>query len=409
MKVLLVLASLCLFVSFVYGFEYGHCKLYGNSNDPTIVGDVYFIGTDTGLVRVVAKISGITQNLDVQHGMHIHTFGDLGSPTSDWAGGHYTGESGKGIHGCYPNTTRDSGDMGNWNVTVDGTVDMEKTLDLISLTGGYSIIGRAVIFHNHTDDCATVSSSAARLAQCVIGVGNSAYLPTSVGALSGNNTAFNAGNQTITTTPVAVCYPFATTGNSAVGGVVFFYASRNYISVAANITGLPSGAVRGFHLHEFGDISSGDGNSEGAHYNPYNRIHNLPPSSNRHVGDMGNLCSQDASLNTYYFYNNTLLEFSGINSLIGRTVVIHGNADNSSSVSYGPRVAHCVVGIFNPTLDTGLSAALAPPVSVSDPACGFTPIPTPTTGTSSTTSSSDATSNFLAFTAVLLSVFALLL
>lgn len=51
-------------------------------------------------------------------------------------------------------------------------IQQSKDLDLLTLTGGNSVVGLAVVLHNMTDDCATVPSSGKRLGWGVIGVAN---------------------------------------------------------------------------------------------------------------------------------------------------------------------------------------------------------------------------------------------
>jgi len=85
-------------------------------------------------------------------------------------GGHYisaAASSGSPNHGCPESnaTIRHTGDTGNWNVDAVGAIDQTKTLDLIALTGGRSVVGMGLIVHAFTDNCVTVPSSMARIGQ----------------------------------------------------------------------------------------------------------------------------------------------------------------------------------------------------------------------------------------------------
>ena len=51
-------------------------------------------------------------------------------------------------------------------------------------------------------------------------------------------------------------------------GTVRFVQSGDVVKVSGEITGLKPGAEHGFHVHEKGDCSSGDGMSTGGHFNP---------------------------------------------------------------------------------------------------------------------------------------------
>jgi Cu/Zn superoxide dismutase len=70
--------------------------------------------------------------------------------------------------------------------------------------------------------------------------------------------------------PSATANLQATKGNTVVG-TVQFSKSGNKVLVAGEVQGLKPGAVHGFHIHEKGDCSSGDGVSAGGHFNPTTR------------------------------------------------------------------------------------------------------------------------------------------
>jgi Cu-Zn family superoxide dismutase len=372
--------------------EYGYARLVGYNND--IVGHVYFSPdpTNAAMIRVYANITGITQNLGIPHGMHVHEWGSYFSdPLS--VGGHYKGP-GTGHHGCYPDATRDAGDMGNWNVSADGMIDEVNSFDLLALAGDNSIIGRAVVLHINTDNCTDVSSAGGRIARGVIGVGNPTYFPfaafgDTVAAF--NNSAVNPGSAV--NSPIAVAYLWPTMASTAnfpnVTGIVHFTASSGGLQVIAEVFGLPTGGVGyGLHVHEFGDLHTMDGNSVGGHYNPLGQSHGVPPSTSRHLGDMGSICSTDGATGArYYAYINTLASTGGVNSIIGRGVVVHGLADNGSTI-YGPRVAQGVIGVVvNTTAPPSIPSGVAP----STPDCGV-PQTTTTTDASSTATGASSTS-----------------
>jgi Cu-Zn family superoxide dismutase len=63
-----------------------------------------------------------------------------------------------------------------------------------------------------------------------------------------------------------------TKGNST-SGLVTFTQSGPKVLVSAEIRGLKPNAEHGFHIHEKGDCSSGDGMSTGGHFNPTTQSH----------------------------------------------------------------------------------------------------------------------------------------
>ena len=88
----------------------------------------------------------------------------------------------------------------------------------------------------------------------------------------------------ISSGPSAVANLEATTGNTA-RGTVSFTQHGDKVRVIAQVSGLRAGADHGFHVHEKGDCSSGDGMSAGGHFNPAGKPHGSL-ASDHHAGDM---------------------------------------------------------------------------------------------------------------------------
>ena len=87
--------------------------------------------------------------------------------------------------------------------------------------------------------------------------------------------------------PQAVAKLAPTKGNTAAGTVTFTQRGDK-VAVSANVTGLKPNGEHGFHVHEKGDCSSGDGMSTGGHFNPAGKPHG-PQSGDHHAGDMPSL------------------------------------------------------------------------------------------------------------------------
>lgn len=117
-------------------------------------------------------------------------------------------------------------------------------------------------------------------------------------------------------------------GDSGVSGVVYFEQEKeeDLTNVSWEITGNDANALRGFHIHEFGDNTNGC-TSAGPHYNPFGKTHGAPEVEQRHVGDMGNV-STDASGVARGSMKDRLIKLIGPTSILGRTVVIHGGQDD---------------------------------------------------------------------------------
>jgi Cu-Zn family superoxide dismutase len=137
----------------------------------------------------------------------------------------------------------------------------------------------------------------------------------------------------------------STKGNT-VNGVVTFEEADNGVHVVANLTGLTPGK-HGFHIHEFGDISSTDGSSAGGHFNPTAMPHSMPMSEKRHAGDMGNI-EADEKGDAHLDYIDPVMKLNGEYSIIGHAVIIHAKEDDFKTQptgNAGARVGNGVIGI----------------------------------------------------------------
>jgi Cu-Zn family superoxide dismutase len=135
-----------------------------------------------------------------------------------------------------------------------------------------------------------------------------------------------------------------TKGNNAKGTVVFTQRGDKVV-VTAQVTGLTPGG-HGFHIHEKGDCSSGDGMSAGGHFNPTNKQHGDPASANHHGGDMPML-QADASGNANL---ETTLDVIGIGSgaadIVGKAVIVHKDPDDFMTQPTGNSGARVACGII---------------------------------------------------------------
>jgi len=152
------------------------------------------------------------------------------------------------------------------------------------------------------------------------------------------------GNMPKTKIEKAVCLLYPTQGNN-VSGTITFTQSESGVKVVADLQGLTQGK-HGFHVHEFGDCSSGDGLSAGGHFNPEGATHGAPMDMTRHAGDMGNL-EADESGKAHLEYMDKVIKLNGPESILGRSVIVHKGEDDLKSQpagNAGPRVACGVIG-----------------------------------------------------------------
>lgn len=143
----------------------------------------------------------------------------------------------------------------------------------------------------------------------------------------------------------AICVLSPTEGNK-VHGIVTFTATDGGVKIVADVEGLTEGK-HGFHVHQYGDISSLDGKSAGGHFNPEGEKHGAPTDMERHVGDLGNLLA-NSSGKAHYERIDKEIRLEGAHSIIGRAIIVHAGEDDLVSQptgAAGARAAYGVIGI----------------------------------------------------------------
>lgn len=87
----------------------------------------------------------------------------------------------------------------------------------------------------------------------------------------------------------------------------------------------------------------------GGHFNPHNAKHGLPPSPERHVGDLGNIDVNGDGVAHVDVKITDLLQLHGVHSVIGRAMILHSGEDDGSDPvgNAGSRIGQCVIGIAN--------------------------------------------------------------
>jgi superoxide dismutase, Cu-Zn family len=136
-----------------------------------------------------------------------------------------------------------------------------------------------------------------------------------------------------------------TKGNKA-AGTIDFVQSGSKVRVSGNVSGLTPGREHGFHIHEAGDCSSGDGMSAKGHFNPQGKPHGHPSASERHAGDMPSLRA-DASGNAKVDAELDIVTVAaGPTSVVGRGLIVHADPDDYKTQptgNAGARLACAVI------------------------------------------------------------------
>ncbi len=151
----------------------------------------------------------------------------------------------------------------------------------------------------------------------------------------------------------AICILFPD-NNSNVNGLVSFHQEnfQDQVKIVANVKGLKPNSLHGVHIHQYGDLTQGCVTA-GPHFNPFNKLHGGPHDVERHVGNLGNL-KTDESGSAYMTWVDSLITLYGDNSVVGRSVVVHaneddlgrgGNEESKKTGNAGARLACGVIGL----------------------------------------------------------------
>ncbi len=145
------------------------------------------------------------------------------------------------------------------------------------------------------------------------------------------------------TGPAALADLEPTRGNSA-KGTVTFTQKGDKVLVVVKVSGLAPGS-HGFHIHEKGDCSSGDGMSAAGHFNPLGKPHAHPSTSDRHAGDMPMLVADAAGNASLTVELDVITVGSGLADVIGKGVIVHKDPDDFKTQPTGNSGARVACGV----------------------------------------------------------------
>lgn len=145
-------------------------------------------------------------------------------------------------------------------------------------------------------------------------------------------------------TEVAVAALESKSGSKVTGTVTFTQTGGGTVKVTADIKGLAPGK-HGFHIHENGDCSGKDAKAAGGHFNPTRVKHGGPNAAVHHIGDLGNItagANHEAKVSATFDF----LSLQGVNSIVGRSVIVHERADDLHSQPSGNAGARIACGVI---------------------------------------------------------------
>ena len=116
-------------------------------------------------------------------------------------------------------------------------------------------------------------------------------------------------------------------------GTVMFKSTASGLLVEAHMAGLKPNSYHGLHIHEMGQCEGPGFESAGPHFNPQKHKHGAPGIES-HLGDLGNIIS-DADGHGKLSLLLTDVKPSDFKLIVGRSVVIHDEADDEKSQPAG--------------------------------------------------------------------------
>lgn len=131
---------------------------------------------------------------------------------------------------------------------------------------------------------------------------------------------------------------------SKVKGKVVFTQTAGGVKIVGEFEGLSPGK-HGFHIHEGRDCSGDEAEGAGAHFNPTVQAHAGPDSFRRHMGDLGNIVADPSGI-AHYEKIDRIITLEGRNTIIGRTVVVHADADDFKTQPAGASGAKIACGVI---------------------------------------------------------------
>jgi superoxide dismutase, Cu-Zn family len=136
-----------------------------------------------------------------------------------------------------------------------------------------------------------------------------------------------------------------TKGNKAFGEATFEQAGDK-VRVIVFAQGLKPNAEHGFHIHEAGDCSSGDGMSAKGHFNPHAKPHGNPASAERHAGDLPSLKADKSGRAKVDVTLDAISIGAGAGNVVGRGLIIHADPDDYKTQPTGNAGARLACGVI---------------------------------------------------------------
>jgi len=158
--------------------------------------------------------------------------------------------------------------------------------------------------------------------------------------------ALLAACQTMPDEPLRATAALQPTKGSKAFGEATFEQTGDKVRVIVFAQGLKPNAEHGFHIHEAGDCSSGDGMSAKGHFNPQGKPHGNPASGERHAGDLPALKAGKDGRAKIDVTLDVISIGQGPGNIIGRGLIIHADPDDYKTQPTGNAGARIACGVI---------------------------------------------------------------
>jgi superoxide dismutase, Cu-Zn family len=152
--------------------------------------------------------------------------------------------------------------------------------------------------------------------------------------------------QTMSDEPARATAALQPTKGSKAFGEATFEQAGGKVRVIVFAQGLKPDAEHGFHIHEAGDCSSGDGMSAKGHFNPGGKPHGNPSSAERHAGDLPSLRADKRGRAKIDVTVDAISIGSGAGNIVGRGLIIHADPDDYKTQPTGNAGARLACGVI---------------------------------------------------------------
>jgi Cu-Zn family superoxide dismutase len=109
--------------------------------------------------------------------------------------------------------------------------------------------------------------------------------------------------------------------------------------------------VHAIHIHENGDCTAPDFTSAGEHFNPTNAPHAAPFQEQKHLGDLGNLITNEKGMAVFGFRMSGVPLDQSPTSILGKAFVIHEKADDFITQSAGGSAGRVACGVIREAVE----------------------------------------------------------